>query len=122
MNDSWKKLATEKLQQTRDMAEEFADRVVQKADESGLTETIQKKASEVKDFLDEKGVTETAGKIAAEVDNQFSVLSGQKILALVEERLTLQATYNDVIADQLEKALQRIAVLEAELVQMKKVA
>ena len=59
--------------------------------------------------------SETAKSAAGSVGEGFDVVSGKKILDLVEQRLELQARYNDVLATKLEEALQRIDVLEKEI-------
>ena len=47
----------------------------------------------------------------------MDVISGKKLLELVEQRLELQAQYNDVLATKLDEALQRIAALERKVEQ-----
>jgi hypothetical protein len=83
--------------------------------ESGLKGTVEVTAAWTKEQLDKAGVTEVASTVADTVGEEFDKLSGKKILDLVEERLALQARYNDILASKLEEALQRIAVLEARL-------
>jgi len=56
--------------------------------------------------------SESAKTAADSVGEGFDVVSGKKILDLVEQRLELQARYNDVLATKLQEALQRIDVLE----------
>lgn len=46
------------------------------------------------------------------VSDHLDTLSGAKILQLVEERLEVQAKYNDILATKLDEALQRLAALE----------
>ena len=59
--------------------------------------------------------SESAKSAAGSVGEGFDVVSGKKILDLVEQRLELQAQYNDVLATKLQEALQRIDVLEKEI-------
>ena len=59
--------------------------------------------------------SETAKSAADSVGEGMDVVSGKKILDLVEQRLELQARYNDVLATKLQEALQRIDVLEKEI-------
>ena len=59
------------------------------------------------------GIATDSAKTAVDaVGDGFDVVSGKKIMALLEERLELPAQYNDVLATKLEEALGRIATLE----------
>ena len=57
----------------------------------------------------------SAKTAASAVGDGMDVVSGKKVLELVEQRLELQSQYNDVLATKLEEALQRIDVLEKEI-------
>ncbi len=76
---------------------------------------IDEKVTKTKEFLDETGVTKKVNDVSDSVGNHFDVVSGTKQLILVEERLELQAKYNDLLAQKLDEALTRIAALEQSL-------
>ncbi|MBC97006.1 MAG: hypothetical protein CME63_04615 [Halobacteriovoraceae bacterium] len=94
-------------------------------------ETLSKGSSELKKALEEHKVSERldaatktvmstevgkkASKLSGDASNALDEISGKKLLALVEERLTIQDTYNDILATKLEEALQRIEELEQRL-------
>lgn len=84
---------------------------------SDVKRYLDKLSAETKRFLDEHGITEHVSKAYDTTQEQLDVVSGSKILRLVEERLELQEKYNDVLATKLSEALQRIELLEARLKQ-----
>lgn len=59
--------------------------------------------------------SDTTKSTAGAVGEGFDVVSGKKLLQLVEERLELQTQYNDILATKLEEALRRIAALEEKV-------
>ena len=81
---------------------------------------VDQLSSDTKRFLDEKGVTEHVSKAYDATQDHLDVVSGTKILRLVEERLELQEKYNDILATKLFEALKRIEALEACLEQRDK--
>lgn len=56
-------------------------------------------------------VKETAGAVVGKLDE----VTGKRLLELLEEKLAIQDTYNDILATRLAEALERIAKLEAEV-------
>ncbi len=84
-------------------------------DQSKVKAKIDETTQTAYDFLKEKGVIDQAEKISNGVSERLDVISGAKILALVEERLDIQSRYNDILATKLEEALNRIADLESKL-------
>jgi hypothetical protein len=56
-----------------------------------------------------KAIQDTTGAVLGKVDQ----VTGKRLLELLEEKLRVQDTYNDVLATRLAEALQRIAKLEA---------
>lgn len=72
-------------------------------------------AKDSKKFLDKKGVTEKVNNVTQVTGDKFDTVSGYKMFKLVEERLEIQNSYNDILAEKLEEALQRIAELEVLL-------
>jgi hypothetical protein len=126
MAEAWKLPMKQWVLETADTAVELARKAAREAQdatevaiktyhESGLKDTVEETAAWTKEQLDKTGVTEVASRVADTVGEELDTISGQKILDLVEERLALQARYNDILASKLEEALQRIAVLEARL-------
>lgn len=69
-------------------------------------------ARDSKKYLDDKGVTQKVNNVSQVASEQFDTVSGHKVFKLVEERLEIQNNYNDLLAEKLEEALQRIAELE----------
>ena len=97
----------------------FYDKAKEKIENAGKAVVdVSKKTAPVASAIG--GATEQALGKAAEsaktaagvVGEGMDVVSGKKLLELVEQRLELQAQYNDVLAMKLEEALQRIAALE----------
>ena len=78
---------------------------------SDLKQQVDEAASQTKEFLDEKGVTEKASKAYDATQDHLDTVAGTKLLQLVEERLELQAKYNDILATKLQEAIQRIEAL-----------
>lgn len=72
-------------------------------------------AKDSKKFLDDKGVTQKVNQATQVAGEKFDTVSGHKMFKLVEERLEVQNTYNDLLAEKLEEALQRISQLESLL-------
>jgi len=80
--------------------------------ESNLNTKVNETAARAKQLLEESGVKDKALLVTEKVSGHLDTLSGQKLLELVEQRLTLQAQYNDILATKLEEALNRINELE----------
>ncbi len=59
--------------------------------------------------------SDTTMSAAGAVGEGFDVVSGKKLLQLIEERLERQMQYNDILATKLEEALRRIADLEEKV-------
>lgn len=75
-------------------------------------ESVSKKMA---DKLDDTKVPEFLSKTSAAVSDGFDTVTGEKILKLVEERLAIQAKYNDILATKLDEALRRIEALEEKI-------
>ncbi|MBI3595659.1 MAG: hypothetical protein HY203_00730 [Nitrospirae bacterium] len=82
---------------------------------SGINAKIQTSSKQVKEILDESGISEKISNISATASDQLDTISGAKILQLVEQRLELQARYNDILATKLEEALNKIRELEIQV-------
>ena len=80
--------------------------------QSNLKKRVNETASQAKEFLDENGVAEKATKAYGATQDHLDTVAGTKLLRLVEERLELQAKYNDILATKLQEALNRIEALE----------
>ena len=65
--------------------------------------------------LDQRGAKQVVKGTAGAVINKLDEVTGKRLLELLEERLSIQDTYNDVLATRLAEALERIAKLEAEV-------
>jgi len=114
MANNWKKSALDALKKTKDSATEAASQVQKKYDSLDVKTKVERTSSQLKQVLEESGLSDTLKSASKSVDHQLSTLSGQKVLELVEERLALQAQYNDLLAEKLEQALLRIETLESE--------
>ena len=86
--------------------------VKEKYESSGLQSTVDSASQTTKGFLDSTGISDTAGRVAEVTGDQLDILSGAKVLELVEERLAIQSQYNNILATKLEEALDRIKKLE----------
>ena len=115
MSNDWAIRAGKKVKETKNRASQLADDVRQKYEDSGLKAAVDKTSTEVQTIFDEAGVADKAKMVASTVDEHLDTLSGQRLLQLVEERLSLQAHYNDILATRLDEALSRIQILEAKL-------
>jgi hypothetical protein len=124
MAEAWKLSIKQWVLEATDTAAELAKKAAKQAQEasdvasktyheSRLKHTVEETATWTKEHLDKTGVTEIASRVADTVGEEFDKISGKKILELVEERLALQARYNDILASKLDEALQRITALEA---------
>lgn len=73
---------------------------------------VDQLASQAKQYLDETGVTEKVSKAYGVTQEHLDTMTGVRLLQLAEERMELQAKYNDILATKLAEALQRIEALE----------
>jgi len=65
--------------------------------------------------LDDRGVKRAAKETTKAVVGKLDQVTGKQLVELLEERLQLQDTYNDILATRLSEALERISKLEAEV-------
>ena len=105
-------IATDAGKKAKQIAEQTAEAMGKRYQESGAKSTIEGAASWTNEQLDRTGVSGAARSVSDAAGEALDTASGKKILELVEERLALQARYNDVLATKLEEALARIAALE----------
>ena len=114
-NKAWAFKAGEFAKQFAEKASEVSEAAAKELEKSGLKAKAQEAAETSKQFLDEKGITEKVSKASDTLGEHLDTVSGTAQLKLVEERLELQAQYNDILAEKLEEALKRIDELEKKL-------
>lgn len=119
MADDFFKSATGWLKKATETASDVAETVKNEYEKSGAKDKVDKKTKQAKVFLDETGVSDKAAEISSNVSEHLDAVSGKKILDLVEERLELQSSYNDILATKLEEALNRIETLENQIAKRK---
>lgn len=96
---------------TSDVADKIiggTTRITQECNFSERIESIRKR-------LDEN-TPEVVKDASRRVGDSFDVLTGVKLLEVVQEMLQAQEEYNDILATKLDEALTRIALLEAIIV------
>lgn len=101
-------------------AAEIAGKAKDDFDKSELKKRVEKKAGEAVQAMDEAGISGKMHSLAGAAGDQLDTVTGKKSLQIVEQRLELQARYNDVLAAKLQEALERIERLEAELARVNK--
>ena len=119
MADDFIKSATGWLKKATDTTADVAKTVEKKYEKSGAKDLVDEKTKKAKEFLDETGVSDKAAELSSAASEHLDAVSGKKILDLVEERLKLQSSYNDILAYKLEEALNRIETLENQIVEIK---
>ena len=82
---------------------------------SSLKQNLDRAMQTAKQALDDSGATAVTSKVYEVTQDHLDAVTGAKILRLVEERLEIQARYNDILATKLHEALQRLEVLEQKL-------
>lgn len=115
MSEDLKKSALNLFKKAADVANETATNIKDEYDKSDAKKIIDEKLQDTKEYLDDKGISDKASEISSYTTDQLDKVSGSKILELVEERLEMQDSFNDVLASKLEEALTRIKVLEEKL-------
>lgn len=109
----------------RKKIEEFANQAVTSAreavsqaqktyNESGLKDILEQTGSDVKSFLDEKGITEKFQQVTSTVNETFDSISGEVIMRSIAKHIQIQEELNEILADKLAEALERIEVLEGK--------
>jgi hypothetical protein len=82
---------------------------------SSLKQGIDRAMQTAKQALDDSGATAETSKVYEVTQGHLDAVTGAKILRLVEERLEIQARYNDILATHLQEALQRLETIEQKL-------
>lgn len=110
-------LATSAKESATEVSRKAADVVKagtkQMADKTAHTLTSVSNAAKSK--ADEIGISDKVSHGVSAARKTVDVFTGEKQLRLIEERLTLQMRYNDVLATKLDEALTRITELEARI-------
>ena len=65
--------------------------------------------------IDSSGVKDAVKATASVVSGKLDEVSGKRLVELLEKKLQIQDSYNDILATRLAEALDRIAVLENRL-------
>lgn len=126
LENSYLKKAKAMAQKTTDgvrplatKASESVNKVVsstsKKYEESGAKEKVDSLASVASKKYEESGAKSTVDTVSGKVSESFDVVSGQAMFQAVQDRLTKQDQYNDVLANKLLEALERISQLEQKL-------
>jgi hypothetical protein len=82
---------------------------------SSLKQSVDRAMQTAKQALDDSGATAVTSKVYETTQDHLDAVTGAKILRLVEERLEIQARYNDILATKLHEALQRLEAIEQKL-------
>ncbi len=119
MDDELKKKAMGFIKKASSVVSEKLDSAKNEYDKSEIKKVVDEKAKQTKDYLNESGVSDKVSEISDVASEHLDKVSGKKILDVVEERLSIQDEYNNILATKLEEALQRIDILEKELETLK---
>jgi hypothetical protein len=93
----------------------LTDATTKKYEESGVKEKVATFANTTSKKYEESGAKERVEAVTGKVSEQFDVLSGQAIFQAVQDNLAKQDQYNDVLANKLLEALDRIKQLEDKI-------
>jgi Asp-tRNA(Asn)/Glu-tRNA(Gln) amidotransferase A subunit family amidase len=102
----WASKISEEMQQA-------AGAVIADLETSSLKQSVDRAMQTAKQALDSSGAT--AAKVYEVTQDHLDGVTGAKILRLVEERLEIQARYNDILATKLNEALRRLEAIEQRL-------
>ena len=80
-----------------------------------IKEYAKRVSEEVSSRYDETGAKKHVDTIKTKSGEKLDLASGQAMYELVQERLSIQDRYNDLLAIKLHEALERIAKLENEI-------
>jgi len=65
--------------------------------------------------IDASGAKEAIKATAGAVSGKLDEVSGKRLVELLEQKLRIQDSYNDVLATRLAEALERISILEDQI-------
>lgn len=120
LSEKFKQLSTSFVESTTKLTDDSLKFFQKKYQDSPAKKGVDAVAEKVDEVLDKTGVKNAAVKASEVVGEHLDTITGHKILVLVEERLSLQAKYNDILATKLDEALGRIEELESKLPKMEK--
>jgi hypothetical protein len=69
--------------------------------------------------LDQRGAKLAAKQTTQAIVGRLDQVTGKRLVELLEQKLKLQDTYNDVLATRLAEALERISKLEVEVSELR---
>ena len=101
------------LQKAKTMAQQTNDGLQPLA--LKVTKSVNDFASTSGRIYDASGAKDKMDAITGTVSEGFDVVSGQAMYQAVQEHLAVQEQYNDVLANKLFEALERIKKLEEKL-------
>jgi hypothetical protein len=114
MSAAWKKTAKDLFQKATDTAIEASEKIKEEYEKSDIKVKVDSHSAQFNQVLEQSGVKSKVEQLANATGDSLDTISGVKILKLVEERLALQAKYNDILATKLDEALNRIRQLEEQ--------
>jgi flagellar motility protein MotE (MotC chaperone) len=106
--------------EVKSIAGNTAQFISQELKKSDLQSIVSHKADSTRKAIDELTITKKVSELQDYTSDRLDVVSGKKIMDLVEERLELQSNYNDIMASKIIELLERVKHLENENRQHKK--
>jgi hypothetical protein len=103
---SWYDKAKQSVQKAGERVQPLASRVAK---------TTGDAAAAVNKKYHDSGAHDKVSKVTGKVSEKFDVVSGQAMYQAVQERLARQDEFNNVLANKLVEALERIQGLEQQL-------
>ncbi len=95
---------------TKDAIKDKVDEVVDSKPK--IVSKAKNLATDVQNTYVERGAKEKVDAVQSQISGKLDEVSGQAMYQLVEERLTEQDRFNDLLATKLHEALERISELE----------
>lgn len=102
----------QKIARLASKASDAINSTTNKLVQSETGQKLNEVSKKVRETYRDSGLEAKVETVTSTASENFDIVSGAKILQLVEERLAIQEKYNDILATKLEEALQRIATLE----------
>jgi hypothetical protein len=90
----------------------MADRVMDSTSRMAREYKVSERIENIRLSMDEN-TPDLVKDVSKRMGDSVDVLTGVKLLEVVQEMLQAQEEYNDILATKLDEALTRIAVLEA---------
>ncbi len=98
-----------------DSVEELANSTGKLYLESGAKRQLDTLTTTAKKHYDESGLNDQAKAISDTVSDQFDIVSGQAMFQAIQDYMAKQDQYNDILANKLFEALERIRNIEESL-------